>query len=85
MAADRRAVRAHLAAAPGEVELAVKGAEHRERAIVQLDCRTACNHAVGLYHGVSLIAGLRAIAPSDCRTACNRAMHLVSRASLRWD
>ena len=36
------------------------------RAIVQSDCRTACNHAIGLYHGVFV----------DCGTACNRAIRL---------
>ena len=36
------------------------------RAIVQSDCRTACNHAIGLYHGVFV----------DCGTVCNRAIRL---------
>ena len=55
------------------------------RAIVQSDCRTACNHAIVLYHGFSLIVGLRAIAQSDCSTACNHAVLLVSWVWLRWD
>ena len=38
----------------------------RLRAIVQSDCRTACNHTVGLYQGFSV----------DCGTLCNRAIRL---------
>ena len=45
-------------------------------AIGQLDCRTACNQAIGLYQGVFWIAGLRAISQLDCRTGCNQTVRL---------
>ena len=49
--------------------LSVEGSSNwiaRLRAIVQLDCRTACNHAMGLYHTVL----------NDCWTACIRTIRL---------
>ena len=46
----------------------------RLRAIVQLDCRVACDHAMGRYPKTF----------SDGWTVCNHAVHLVSGVWLRW-